>query len=199
MKMSSFIPLFSLFMLTNALLGGEIVAFPSAFPDPQLRGRKFDMPTNDAQESIRLGGLIVDKQREADDHLRSCEPNSKNWRKEAEKWNQLRAECYAMITQLRAIVSKYSDYIPPAYTPPIIPGPTTQPTAPTSPPIDLIPWRKLQVGMSKDQVRAILGEPTSIRVYSTLSVWSYESKVAWTGRVNFDNKGVSGWVEPQRY
>ena len=197
MKINRFIPLFSLFLLTNALLGGEIVAFPSAFPDPQLQGRKFEMPTTDAQESIRLGGLIVDKKKEADDHLRSCDPNSKNWRKDAEKWNQLRAECYAMITQLRAIVSKYSDYTPPAYTPPTVPSPTTQPTAPTPPPIDRTPWRKLKVGMSTDQVILILGDPASITVYSRLHVvWYYDSKATYKAKVDFDDKGVRGWIEP---
>lgn len=203
MKRHNWTTLLTIFIMMKGLLGGEIVSFPSGFPDPQLQGRKFEMSIADAQESRRLGDMIVEKKKEADDHVRNCEPNSKDWKKDAEKWNRLRGECYAMMKQLRAIVANYNDYTAPAYTPPLpasLPPKTRvepPPTKETQPQIDKTPWRKLRIGITRNQVKESLGEPTKITVISEFSeYWYYDSAQPWKAYVRFDRKGVSGWSEP---
>lgn len=54
-------------------------------------------------------------------------------------------------------------------------------------------WRTLQKGMTKDQVRKILGEPIDIDMYSSFEVWHYKE----SSHVQFDASGyVDGWNEP---
>lgn len=54
-------------------------------------------------------------------------------------------------------------------------------------------WRSLQKGMSKSQVRSILGEPRNIDMFSFFEVWQYAGSAA----VKFDESGaVEGWHEP---
>jgi hypothetical protein len=38
--------------------------------------------------------------------VRSCPPNSKNWRAEVQRFNELRAQNYEMMKELRAIVAR---------------------------------------------------------------------------------------------
>lgn len=54
-------------------------------------------------------------------------------------------------------------------------------------------WRSLQKGMSKDDVRRIMGEPKKIEVYSGFEYWYY----GVFAKVEFDDSGlVTGWTEP---
>jgi outer membrane protein assembly factor BamE (lipoprotein component of BamABCDE complex) len=53
-------------------------------------------------------------------------------------------------------------------------------------------WRKLQRGMSKDDVRKLLGEPGKVSVAKYYEFWYYAG-----GSVTFDSKGrLDGWNEP---
>jgi hypothetical protein len=53
-------------------------------------------------------------------------------------------------------------------------------------------WRMLQRGMSKDDVRKLLGEPERISVSRFAEFWDY-----LRGSVTFDGKGrVDSWTEP---
>ena len=55
-------------------------------------------------------------------------------------------------------------------------------------------WRKLKPGMNEEEVRSLIGEPTSITVYSrSLIEWSY---FPGRGIIRFDEKGVFSWDEP---
>lgn len=54
-------------------------------------------------------------------------------------------------------------------------------------------WRSLQKGMSKDQVRRILGDPKDIILFPTWETWWYPG----IGSVEFnDSNLVKGWIEP---
>ena len=54
-------------------------------------------------------------------------------------------------------------------------------------------WRKLQKGITRAQVRTILGEPKDIDMYRTLEVWHYREYSS----VTFNSAGyVTGWDEP---
>jgi len=55
-------------------------------------------------------------------------------------------------------------------------------------------WRQLEVGMTEDQVRSLLGEPRKVDVGAVLVFWYYGN----SSNVNFDtdSKRVSGWGEP---
>ena len=58
---------------------------------------------------------------------------------------------------------------------------------------DLTAWRSLTKGMSKTQVRKILGEPREINVQTYSETWWYLGN----GYVSFNNSGiVTSWSEP---
>jgi len=60
---------------------------------------------------------------------------------------------------------------------------------------DVANWRQLGRGMRMDQVRALLGEPTSVDTYSAFTIWRYPGGAT----VNFDSDNkVEGWSEPNR-
>jgi hypothetical protein len=108
-----------------------------------------------------------------------------------------------MMTQLRAITAKYNDYVAPAYTPPAPPvsparTPVEPPPSRQSPPeIDRTPWRQLKLGLSRDQVKSLLGEPATVSVFGeNYENWYYDKDQKWKSKVVFNKKGVSSWIEP---
>lgn len=56
----------------------------------------------------------------------------------------------------------------------------------------LVNWRSLKSGMSYDEVRAILGEPTRI-AGGNLAFWYYPNR----GDVTFYEDKLKSWVEPR--
>ena len=55
------------------------------------------------------------------------------------------------------------------------------------------PWRALHKGMTKDEVKKLLGEPKDMMKLNEYDVWDY----AGGGSVRFDGSGrVEGWYEP---
>lgn len=73
---------------------------------------------------------------------------------------------------------------------------THQPSKPATPKsTDRSVWRMLEKGMSKSQVRALLGEPITIDS-SVLTYWYY-SKQIWHSYVIFNDSGIYGWKEPE--
>lgn len=55
-------------------------------------------------------------------------------------------------------------------------------------------WRRLEKGMSKAEVKQILGEPGKINTASYGDTWYYPDVLG--GSVDFDNGRVEGWSEP---
>jgi hypothetical protein len=55
-------------------------------------------------------------------------------------------------------------------------------------------WRKLKIGMTKDQVRQLLGEPRKINAGS-VTHWYY-SKETWHCYITFYNGRIDSWKEP---
>ncbi len=58
-------------------------------------------------------------------------------------------------------------------------------------------WRRLKLGMTKAQVKAILGDPPRRRVFPPgFDYWYYPNETA--AQVQFDMSGkLSGWQEPE--
>jgi hypothetical protein len=55
-------------------------------------------------------------------------------------------------------------------------------------------WRNLKAGMTAEQVRAVLGEPTKV-IDGTRTLWYYPN--IFCGYVSFDDKGrLAIWNEP---
>jgi polyhydroxyalkanoate synthesis regulator phasin len=52
-------------------------------------------------------------------------------------------------------------------------------------------WRKLEKGMSEEEVKKILGEPSRIKSIPSVEMWNYGS-----GDVEFSDGEVRGWSEP---
>lgn len=57
-------------------------------------------------------------------------------------------------------------------------------------------WRKLERGMSKEQVEEILGEPQQIIVSSSVLSLFSEKWEYGSGDVSFSDAEVTGWIEP---
>ena len=68
--------------------------------------------------------------------------------------------------------------------PPRIPGLTASQ--------DLANWRKLRIGMTMDEVRALLGEPGHVDAGPVTNWWWDDA------RVTFIDSKVEGWSEPRR-
>ncbi|MBN1892334.1 MAG: outer membrane protein assembly factor BamE [Clostridiales bacterium] len=58
-------------------------------------------------------------------------------------------------------------------------------------------WRKLKRGMSEDEVRDILGEPSRVTVLGRTTVWYYEGSTIVGGDVTFSDDNLSSWSEPR--
>jgi len=55
-------------------------------------------------------------------------------------------------------------------------------------------WRKLETGMTQDQVEAVLGEPIK-KIEGVMTLWYYPN--IYRGYVSFDEKGhLTRWHEP---
>ncbi len=66
-----------------------------------------------------------------------------------------------------------------------------------SAPSGLSAWRRITQGLSRDQVRAILGSPRKIET-SFFESWYYGNQFYYgaPGSVHFESNKVSGWSEP---
>lgn len=95
-----------LMLLVPGSVFAGLVSFRSDFPDPKLRSETYDVQSRDYADALRLRSAIYAKEAEIVSFVRSCPPNSKNWREEAQHFNELRAENWAMIKELRAIVGR---------------------------------------------------------------------------------------------
>ena len=67
----------------------------------------------------------------------------------------------------------------------------------SSVPVGLSQWRRIKKGISREQVRAILGEPRKIEG-GTLELWFYGQSYSYgaASSVVFGYDGVIGWQEP---
>lgn len=61
---------------------------------------------------------------------------------------------------------------------------------------NITPWRSLERGMSKAQVRALLGEPEKIKVLGTMEQWGWDEPAG--PFVRFYDGKLDGWEEPVR-
>ena len=59
---------------------------------------------------------------------------------------------------------------------------------------NMMNWRKLEIGMTEDEVRSILGTPIKV-IRGSKTLWYYPS--IYKGFVSFDQNGnLTGWNEP---
>jgi hypothetical protein len=58
-------------------------------------------------------------------------------------------------------------------------------------------WSKLERGMTREEVRGILGEPDDIPMHSYLEIWDYSKTYGGSCSVTFDESGkVESWIGP---
>jgi hypothetical protein len=75
--------------------------------------------------------------------------------------------------------------------------PLSGPFVPASaPPQALSAWRKLAVGMTTDQVRALIGTPTDVSLFtSTIVDWTYRTS-SGVGKLTLVDNLLQQWEEP---
>jgi hypothetical protein len=60
------------------------------------------------------------------------------------------------------------------------------------------PWTRLAIGMSREQVRGLLGPPDEIAPHSYLEIWDYSRAYGAPCSVTFDEEGrVESWTAPR--
>lgn len=59
-------------------------------------------------------------------------------------------------------------------------------------------WRSLQKGMTKQQVRQILGEPPKIDTGFSIDIWYYPDIMGGTVTFSNDSNTLSAWSEPSK-
>ena len=96
------------------------------------------------------------------------------------------------ITQLEKEVKELKSRLTVLETPAPKPIVNNKPTTSTDGWKSLANWRSLKSGMSYDEVRAILGEPTRI-AGGNLAFWYYPNR----GDVTFREDKLTNWVEPR--
>ncbi len=96
------------------------------------------------------------------------------------------------ITQLEKEVQELKAKLRVLETPAPKPIVNNKPTTSTEGWKSLANWRSLKSGMSYDEVRAILGEPTRI-AGGNLAFWYYPNR----GDVTFREDKLTNWVEPR--
>jgi len=96
------------------------------------------------------------------------------------------------ITQLEKEVQELKARLRVLETPAPKPIVNNKPTTSTEGWKSLANWRSLKSGMSYDEVRAILGEPTRI-AGGNLAFWYYPNR----GDVTFREDKLTNWVEPR--
>ena len=96
------------------------------------------------------------------------------------------------ITQLEKEVQELKARLTVLETPAHKPIVNNKPTTSTDGWKSLANWRSLKSGMSYDEVRAILGEPTRI-AGGNLAFWYYPNR----GDVTFREDKLTNWVEPR--
>lgn len=96
------------------------------------------------------------------------------------------------ITQLEKEVLELKLRLTNLEVPPVTTSTRQKPAASTESWKSLANWRSLKSGMSPDDVRAILGEPSRVEG-GIVTYWTYPSR----GEVTFVRDQVTRWAEPR--
>ena len=91
-------------LMSPCLLLADLISFSDNFPDPVLRGRTCKVDSSEERRAFQLKWQIIFNQMDIDNFLKSCPPGSKDWREQAERWNQMRRENYELMKALRQVV-----------------------------------------------------------------------------------------------
>lgn len=98
--------LFIILLMFPCTIFAESISFRQDFPDPQLRGKSFELSNSNYSRALSLSRQLYAKNYEIDQYMRSLEGVSKNWKEEVAHWNKLRAEQWYLIQQLRLVINE---------------------------------------------------------------------------------------------
>lgn len=98
--------LFIILLMFPCTIFAENISFRQDFPDPQLRGKSFELSSSNYSKALSLSRQLYAKQMEITQYMQSLEGVSKNWKEEVAHWNKLRAEQWYLIQQLRLVINE---------------------------------------------------------------------------------------------
>ncbi|PTQ70492.1 hypothetical protein [Pseudomonas sp. GV071] len=67
--------------------------------------------------------------------------------------------------------------------------------APSIPP-DKVNWRRLEKGLTEDDVERLLGSPTKVDAFGSYTIWGYGDEDGANVEFDGESRTVSGWHEP---
>ena len=97
---------FIILLMFPCTILAEKISFKQNFPDPQLRGKSFELSSSNYTKALSLSRQLYAKQMEITQYMQSLEGVSKNWKEEVAHWNKLRAEQWYLIQQLRLVINE---------------------------------------------------------------------------------------------
>ena len=104
--MNSLPRLFIILLMFPCTIFAENITFRQNFPDPELRGKSFELSNSNYLKAVSLSRQLYAKNYEIDQYMRSLGGVSKNWKEEVAHWNKLRAEQWYLIQQLRLVINE---------------------------------------------------------------------------------------------
>jgi hypothetical protein len=81
------------------------ISFRQNFPDPQLRGKSYELSSSNYLKAVSLSLQIYAKEIEINQYMQNLD-KSKHWKEQVAGWNKLRTENWYLIEELRLIVNE---------------------------------------------------------------------------------------------
>lgn len=97
--------LFIILLIFPCTIFAENISFRQDFPDPQLRGKSFELSSSNYSKALSLSRQLYAKNYEIDQYMRSLD-GTKHWKEEVAGWNKLRTEQWYIIKELRLIINE---------------------------------------------------------------------------------------------
>ena len=103
--MNSLPRVFIILLMFPCTIFAESITFRQNFPDPELRGKSFELSNSNYLKAVSLSRQLYAKNYEIDQYMQSLD-GSKTEDEEIAGWNKLRTEQWYLIKELRLIIKE---------------------------------------------------------------------------------------------
>jgi len=96
---------FIILLIFPCTILAEKISFKQNFPDPQLRGKSFEVSSSNYSKASSLSQKIYSKEIEINRYMQNLD-GSKHPDDEIAGWNKLRTEHWYLIKELRSVINE---------------------------------------------------------------------------------------------